>query len=266
MALRLAHGKVREGHGDLHLGNVTEIDGRTTVFDGVDFDDDFRWIDVMSDLAFMAMDLQAHGLPHLAHRLVNGYLEQGGDYDGMPVLNYYRVYRALVRAKVRLLRAAQNDRSDGAAASEDGDAAARYLELAVRISGLERSRPVLMITHGFSGSGKSTLTQALLEAAGAVRIRADVERKRLAGLAPLARPGARQTPGLYGAETTSATYAALAERARPVLAAGCHAILDATFLMRAQRDAVRQARAASRGAVRHPRLRRRSRSLASTPA
>lgn len=236
MALRLAHGRVREGHGDLHLGNVTEIDGRTTVFDCIDFNDDFRWIDVMSDLAFMAMDLQAHGLPHLAYRLVNGYLEQCGDYDGMPMLNYYRVHRSVVRAKVRLLRAAQNDRSDEAAASEDRDAAARYLELAVRISGLERSRPVLMISHGFSGSGKSTLTQALLEAAGAVRIRADVERKRLAGLATLARQG----PRLYSAEMTNATYAAMVELAQPVLEAGCHAILDATFLVRAHRDAVRQ--------------------------
>jgi aminoglycoside phosphotransferase family enzyme len=110
MAQRLAQGRVRECHGDLHLGNVTVIDGRSTVFDGIEFSDDFRWIDVLSEVAFMAMDLHAHGLPHLAHRFVNAYLEFGGDYDGVPVLDYYLVHRALVRAKVHGLRSSPRPR------------------------------------------------------------------------------------------------------------------------------------------------------------
>lgn len=234
MARRLAQGRVRECHGDLHLGNVTVIDGHSTVFDGIEFNDDFRWIDVMSELAFMAMDLHAHGLPQLAHRFVNGYLEQCGDYDGVQVLDYYLVHRALVRAKVHWLRAAQCAAPEAAGAERA--AGERYLDLALRFSRRDRAKAVLMLTHGFSGSGKSTLTQELLETLGAIRIRADVERKRLAGLRPLDR-GA---PTLYEPAMTAATHAQLGRLAAVVLQSGYHAIVDATFLQRGQREAARQ--------------------------
>lgn len=237
LAERLALGRVRECHGDLHLGNVTLIDGRTTVFDGIEFNDDFRWIDVMSDVAFMAMDLQSHGLPRLAHRFVNAYVELGGDHDGVRVLGYYLVHRALVRAKVELLRWAQCGLASDEAATHAA-VAAHYLELALRLC--LPTRPLLMLTHGFSGSGKTTLTQGLLETIGAIRIRADVERKRLAGLAAHERSSSALHAGLYSESMTQATYARLLERAAPVLAGGRHAILDATYLRRAQRDEARQ--------------------------
>ncbi len=237
MARRLAQGRVRECHGDLHLGNVTLIEGRGTIFDAIDFNDDFRWIDVMSEIAFMAMDLQAHGLPRLAHRFVNGYLECSGDYDGVQVLDYYLVHRALVRAKVHALRAVQ---CAGATAVAEQAAAERYLTLARHFSGRGAAGAALMLTHGFSGSGKSTLTQGLLEACGAIRIRSDVERKRLARLLPLDRAGAAPDESLYAADMTAATYAQLLRLARPVLAGGYHVVLDATFLQRVQRDAARQ--------------------------
>ena len=233
MAQRLAQGRVRECHGDLHLGNVTLIDGHPTVFDGIEFNDDFRWIDVMSEVAFMAMDLHAHGLPHLAHRLVNGYLELGGDYGGVPLLDYYLVHRALVRAKVHRLRAAQCASAEQAHAERV--AAERYIELALRLARRERRPPLLMLTHGFAASGKTSLSQGLLEALGAVRIRSDVERKRLAGLPAHERGGA----DLYGQDMTSATYARLNQLAAAVLDSGHAVILDATFLRRAQRDAAR---------------------------
>ncbi len=240
MAQRLAQGRVRECHGDLHLGNVTTFDGRTTVFDGIEFNDDFRWIDVMSEVAFMAMDLHAHGLPQFAHRFVNGCLESSGDYDGALVLDYYLVHRALVRAKVGLLRAAQCAAADAGQAAVERKAAGRYLQLALQFSQGAGQRAALMFTHGCSGSGKSTLTQGLLEATGAIRIRADAERKRLAGLPPLDHEGLHRVPTLYGPAMTQATYARLAQAAVPVLRSGRHAILDATFLQRAQRDAARQ--------------------------
>jgi aminoglycoside phosphotransferase family enzyme/predicted kinase len=254
LADRLAQGRVRECHGDLHLGNVTMVDGRTTVFDSIEFNDDFRWIDVMSEIAFMVMDLHAHGLAALAHRLVDGYLQLGGDYEGVRVLPYYLVHRALVRAKVALLRAAQfgapRARQDGAGAHHEGEAADQreaadhYLALALRFS--RPASPVLMLTHGYSGSGKSTLTQALLEAAGAIRIRADVERKRLAGLRPLDHSGSAPGAGLYSEGMTAATYARLRRLALPVLDGGQHVILDATFLRRDQREAARALAAAQR--------------------
>jgi aminoglycoside phosphotransferase family enzyme/predicted kinase len=248
MAQRLAHGRVRECHGDLHLGNVTSIEGRTVVFDGIEFNDDLRWIDVISEVAFMAMDLHAHQLPALAHRFVNRYLEASGDYDGASVLRYYMVYRALVRAKIALLRAIQCAQRSEAGAPDVAEparhrAAARgYVELAQRCSrGVgSGAGPALMITHGYSGSGKSTLTQGLVEASGAIRIRADVERKRLAGLDPLHRSGARSASDLYGPAMTAATYGRLRQLAAPVLGAGFHAILDATFLRRAERLQARQ--------------------------
>jgi uncharacterized protein len=238
MAERLARGRVRECHGDLHLGNVTLIEGRTTVFDGIEFNDDFRWIDVMNEVAFIAMDLHAHGLPALAHRFVNGYLELGGDYEGARVLGYYSVYRALVRARVALLRLAQCGANEAVEAARQRGAAERYLALALQFS--RPAHPVLMLTHGFSGSGKSTLTQGLLEAAGAVRIRADVERKRLAGLSALDRSGSPAFGRLYSEAMTGATYTQLRSLAVPVLDGGFSVILDATFLRRAARDAVRR--------------------------
>ncbi len=233
MAARLAQGRVRECHGDLHLGNVAQIDGVTTVFDGIEFNDGFRWLDVMSDVAFMAMDLQARGLPALAHRFVDGWLQRSGDYTGLPLLDYDLVYRALVRAKVRLMRAAQG----GVGADLAGSAALCYLQQALRFT--EARRPALLITHGLSGSGKTTLTQGLLEICGAVRIRSDVERKRLVGLALDQPSGSGLGLGLYTAERQRATYDRLFDLAAPVLASGRNAILDATFLQRAERDRAR---------------------------
>lgn len=244
MAQRLADGRIRECHGDLHLGNVAAVDGRTLVFDGIEFNDDLRWIDVINEVAFMAMDLHAHRLPALAHRFVNGYLEGSGDYDGVRLLRYYIVYRALVRAKVALLRAHQHgpgaadDPVSGAAARERA-AAWRYVELALGFA-REAPGPALMITHGCSGSGKSTLTSSLVEASGAIRIRADVERKRLAGLDPIERSDARSTAILYSAVATDATYARMHRLAKATLAAGFHTILDATFLRHGQRAGARR--------------------------
>ena len=226
-AERRRAGRVRECHGDLHLGNVAQVEGRTTLFDALEFDPALRWTDVTSEIAFIAMDLQVHGLAGLAQRLVNAYLERSGDYGGMRVLRYGLVYRALVRAKVAALRAA---------------AAAPYLDVARATTA--PPPPVLLITHGPSGSGKTTLTQGLLEAAAAVRIRADVERKRLSGLAAQARSGSTLGGGIYAPQASVATYARLRELAVPVLAGGWHVILDATFLRRAQRDGARELAAA----------------------
>ena len=236
MARRLARRRVRECHGDLHLGNVTLFEGRSVIFDGIDFSDDLRWIDVMSEIAFMAMDLHACGLSALAHRFVNGYLELSGDYGGARVLNYYLVYRALVRAKVKLLRAAQCAKSQPGDAAIHRAAAANCIDCALTFSRRDGRRPTLMLTHGFSGSGKSTLTQGLVEASGAIRIRADVERKRLAGVAPSYHGGARTVPELYSWRRTSATYGQLARQAVAVLAGGWHVVLDATYLRRTHRD------------------------------
>ena len=240
MAQRLQAGRVREGHGDLHLGNVALVDGRCTVFDGIEFNDDFRWLDTVSELAFMAMDLHAHGLPALAHRLVNGYLQACGDYEGVRLLRYYLIYRALVRAKVALMRAAQllHEQSSDEHAEHERAAALRYLALARQFSAAGGA--VCMITHGFSGSGKTTLSQGLLEVCGAIRVRADVERKRLAGLGALASSHSPVGGGIYSEAMSDATYARLLDAGCAVIESGWPVILDATYLQRAQRDAARR--------------------------
>ena len=226
-------GSIRECHGDLHLGNITLIDGRVTLFDCIEFNPELRWIDIISEVAFLLMDLQDRGYANHAWRFLNGYLQHGGDYAGLAVLRYYRVYRALVRAKVALLRCRQapsgSETAQAARAEYD-----QYLQLAEDT--LSAGQPMLLITRGLSGSGKSTVARGLCEASGMLQLRSDVERKRLAGLAATADSGSATGAGLYAAQQTEKTYARLAELADTVLEAGYPVIVDATFLQRERRD------------------------------
>ena len=232
-AARKRDGWVRECHGDLHLGNIALLEGVPTPFDGIEFNPDFRWIDVMNEVAFLLMDLLDHRLPRLAFRFLNAYLESTGDYAGLRVLRFYLVYRALVRAKVSCLRAHQA----GMAAREKSEIEheyRRHLHLAERLAA--RAHAALLIMHGLSGSGKTTIAQGLLEALGAVRLRSDVERKRLLGLAAEARSGSGLDAGLYAPGASERTYAHLAALARALLAARYAVIVDAAFLKRAERE------------------------------
>jgi len=234
---RLAQGYVREGHGDLHLGNMVVLDGAVRLFDCIEFNPELRWLDVQNDLAFAVMDLYDHDLPALARRLLSHYLEHSGDYHGLQLLPFYTVYRALVRAKVGLLRLHQGGlpQAERTAIWQEFQA---YLVLAGRLSA--QTSPRLFITHGLSASGKSTVAEQLVEAVGALRIRADVERKRLYGLAAEASSEAGLRETLYSAEATQRTYQRLLELANTTLQAGFSVVLDATFLYRWQRESVRQ--------------------------
>ena len=235
---RLRDGWVRECHGDLHLGNVTQVDGTPTMFDCLEFSADLRWTDVMSDVAFLAMDLQSHGLARLAQRFVNGCIERGDDHGGLEVLRYYTVHRALVRAKVAALRREQlAAASPGAGGPEAARAPGHYLDTA--LANTNHTPPVLMLTHGCSGSGKTALTQSLLELCGAIRIRADVQRKRLFGLPALAHTDPHARAQVYSDEATAATHARLRELAALALGSGYSVILDATFLAHEQRQRAR---------------------------
>jgi len=234
LAARKAGGFVRECHGDLHLGNVALVDGAPTAFDCIEFNAALRWIDVMSEVAFLVMDLLDHGLEALAWRALNRYLEATGDYGGVPVLRFYLAYRAMVRAKVALIRARQGDAAPGAQ-REAGAAFERHLWLAERLA---RPAPAaLVLMHGVSGSGKSWTGQRLLEATGALRVRSDLERKRLHGVAATGTSGSAVGGGIYGAEATQRTYERLAAVAAESLRAGWSVVVDAAFLRRAERDA-----------------------------
>lgn len=231
---RLAEGQVRECHGDLHLGNIALIDDEPQLFDGIEFNPGLRWIDVIADAAFLVMDLVACGRTDLANRFLNAYLEHTGDYDGLAVLRYYVVYRAMVRAKVAAIRLMQLDAAERAHCMDDFR---RYLALAEAYCTLEPS--CVLITCGLSGSGKSSQSQALIDVRGVIRLRSDVERKRLFSLAPDARSDSARDAGIYTADATHRTYARLAELAATVVRAGRPVLVDATFLKRSQREVFR---------------------------
>lgn len=234
MATRLAAGYVRECHGDLHLGNLAWADGRLLVFDCLEFNPGLRWIDIQSEIAFLYMDLRQRGEDALAWLFVNLWLEHTGDYAGVALLRYYAVYRALVRAKVAAIRASQTEGDARAAALDDVHA---LLALATRLT---QPLPLeLAITHGLSGSGKTTVTRARMQSPGAIRLRSDVERKRLAGLDALAKSGSGVASGLYGGDATRRTYEQLAGLAAGLLDADWPVIVDATFIARWQRDLLR---------------------------
>ena len=230
---RKSEGWIRECHGDLHLRNLAWINDAPVVFDCIEFNPDLRWIDVISDAAFLVMDLQDRHQPQLAHRFLNLYLEHTGDYRGLRVLPFYLTYRALVRAKVNAIRARQPQISNGQQADAERDFS-DYLRLAKRYA--RPGRPQLIITHGMSASGKSTLTQPILEHLEAIRIRSDVERKRRFGMKPEADGHAVIGEGIYTDEVTERTYARLAELAGQILDAGYSVIVDAAFLKIDQRQ------------------------------
>src|SRR6185503_3587402 len=192
---RRAAGMVRECHGDLHLDNIVLLDGELVPFDCIEFNSGLRWIDVMSEVAFLVMDLMDRGAEPLAWRFLNCYLEATGVYSSLSVLRFYLVYRALVRAKVHLLRSRQPD-LDAAEAVRLENAYRSYLALAQRCTRV--GRPAILLMHGFSGCGKSTLAAQLAQTLGAIRIRSDVERKRLHGLSATARTRPEIASGLYG--------------------------------------------------------------------
>jgi len=228
---RRSQGFVRECHGDLHLGNIVVIEDTPVPFDCIEFNPALRWIDVMDEIAFTVMDLLHWNRPEFAWRLLNGYLGVSGDYGGAAVLHFYLAYRATVRAKVCAIRAGQPDVSKRARTNELL-ACRSYLALALQC--LKQRRPALIITHGLPGSGKTTFSQMALEQMGFIRVRSDVERKRLFGLGALERSG--HAGDIYSPEATRRTYARLHDLAEALLAAGSSVIVDAAFLKQEERE------------------------------
>jgi aminoglycoside phosphotransferase family enzyme/predicted kinase len=232
---RAQGGYVRHCHGDLHLGNIVEIEGAPVLFDAIEFDDAIATIDVLYDLAFLLMDLGARGLPAHANAVLNAYLEacgDTGDLIGLAALPLFLSMRAMIRAKVELLRADLKPESRTAAQAR----AASYVLLAR--DHLERKRPQLIAVGGLSGSGKSSVAEALAPQIGAfpgaVHVRSDVERKRLFGV-----PSEERLPrSAYAAEVSDIVYTICRKRALMALMGGNSVIVDAVHAKREERDAV----------------------------
>ena len=233
---RKQSGYVRECHGDLHLGNIAVFEGEVCVFDALEFEPRLRWIDVMSEVAFLVMDLEKHGREDLARMFLNRYLELTGDYEGLRVFRFYEVYRALVRAKVAGLRLAQLEEG-GVEEEKAKNELWEYVELAHRF--ISCASPALILMHGVSGSGKTTVSTEIVKAIGAIRVRSDVERKRLFEETLKPKNEDLHDPGLYHSDMTERTYDRLQDLARILLCAGFSVVVDATFLRQRQREAFR---------------------------
>lgn len=205
---RRRDGRVRECHGDLHAGNVVHWRGSWLPFDCLEFEPRLRWIDVASDVAFLFMDLLSHERSDLAFAFLTAWLERTGDYGALPLLRFYAVYRALVRAKVDALRGEQRRRRERIATAE---------------MLMQSASAALILMHGVSASGKSWLSTRLVRALGAIRVRSDVERRRLYG------------SGAHAAAEDEATYDRLYDCAQQAVAAGLRIIVDATFLQAVRR-------------------------------
>jgi len=230
---RKSDGHIRECHGDLHLGNVALIDGEPVMFDAIEFNPGLRWIDTISDVAFMTMDLQERGRADLAYRFLDRYLQSGGDYEGLAVLRFYEVYRALVRAKIAAIRIGQADLPGVEQDAVLGELTG-YIAFAKQL--IRSRRGAVVITRGVSGSGKSHVSEQLPDFLPAMRLRSDVERKRILGVDPYLDATGQ---GAYSARLTQQTYARLVSLTNTVVDAGYVAVVDATFLKRAQRDVFR---------------------------
>ncbi len=234
LAGRHREGFVRDCHGDLHLANLVRLSAGIVPFDGIEFSRELREIDVINDIAFLAMDLFSRARQDLGAAFVNRYLECSGDYAGMSTFGLYFVYRCLTRAKVAAIRSAERDAARDR--DEDLDTLKHYLAVAIRW--VDRPRPVLVAMLGFSGSGKTWLSERLLARLPAIRLRTDIERRRLAGAGQVDPGGSLPGSGRYSRQARAAVYRQVFERAGTLLRAGFNVIIDAAFLEREARDGV----------------------------
>lgn len=223
LSIRQLQGCVREGHGDLHLSNLVLVDGHVTAFDCIEFNPEYRWLDVASEVAFPYIDLLDHQQPALAGWLLSSWLESSGDYAALSVFRFYSVYRTVVRALVAALQ---------------GKVTQVAREVATARSLVSPRQPTLSITHGWSGSGKTTAAAALVRAdphGGTVRVRADVERKRLHGLSALTNSASGVNTGIYSDDAHRRTYDVLFDAAVTSVRNGWSIVVDAAFLRASDR-------------------------------
>lgn len=231
---RRKEGYVRECHGDLHLANLVRTPDRIVAFDCVEFSADLRNIDVLSDVAFLVMDLVAAARQDLAYAFLNRYLECTGDYAGMRVFGLYFVYHCMIRAKVAAIRSAE--RLNAGERRRDIEQLKHHLAVAVRW--IDAPPPRVVAMHGFSASGKTWLSTRLMTQLAGIRVRSDIERKRLFGLNETASSHSGPGEGIYTEGAGRNVYGAVLDASESLIDAGFSVIVDASFLRRADRQAL----------------------------
>ncbi|BAY61468.1 hypothetical protein NIES22_15330 [Calothrix brevissima NIES-22] len=227
---RIQNNYIRECHGDLHLRNIAIWHDKIMLFDCIEFNEPFRFVDVMFDIAYAVMDLEAQQRPDLSNAYLNTYVEQTGDWEGLQILPIYLIRQSYVRAKVTSFLL--DDPGVPAAIKEEAaKTAAKYYTLAWNYTKPKQGQLILM--SGLSGSGKSTTARYLARQLGAIHIRSDAARKHLAGIPLLERGGDE----IYTPEMTQKTYARLLELGIILANQGFSVILDAKY----DREDLRQA-------------------------
>ncbi len=242
LARRAEAGLVRRCHGDMHLGNIVLWKGRPQLFDAIEFDERLATIDLLYDLAFLLMDLDRRGQRRAAHVVLDRYLGGSGrplDVEGLAAMPLFLGLRAAIRAMVAFDRARIQEDAQRLATEQHG------IETLSRALGyLAPQKPRLIAVGGLSGTGKTTLAAALAPqvppAPGALHLRSDVMRKRLAGVGELDR----LPPDAYTPAASARVYHALALLAQRALRAGHSVVVDAVFARPEERAAFEQAAAA----------------------
>ena len=232
---RRDHGYIRECHGDLHLANLVRLESGISAFDCVEFSALLRDIDVISDVAFLTMDLVARQREDLAYDFLNRYLERSGDYSGMKLFDLYFVYHCLIRAKITAIRS--HARSSPEKAESGESELLQYL--AVATSRVSRPPPIVIAMHGVSGSGKTWFSNQLMRALPALRVRSDMERKRIHGYGDIESSHSDMCQGIYTGAASSAVYERLADLTAELVNSGHSSIVDASFLKLTERNRIR---------------------------
>ena len=236
---RMEKGFIKDCHGDLHLEHINLNPGGICIYDCIEFNDRFRYIDIASDVAFLAMDLDFNGYPDLAEFFVLEISKRMNDYSVYEVLDFYKCYRAYVRGKVESLRSDEEE-IPGSERKASVTRAKKYFSLALRYA-LFGSGPALLVIFGLIGTGKSTLASFLSEELRCEVISSDRVRKEIMGMAPTERRYDDFDKGIYTKEVTEKTYRELLARGEKIVKSGKIAILDASFSKRRLRELVLQA-------------------------
>lgn len=231
---RVRRGRIVEGHGDLHLEHIHLAPRQVTIFDCIEFNERFRFLDVANDVAFLAMDLDFEGRPDLARRFVSGMAEALDDPDIFRLIDFYKCYRAFVRGKVESLQSGESEVSSTDRKS-CADLARRYFRLALRYA-VAGSTPTALAVMGRPGSGKSALATALAEELDCAIFSSDRVRKQLAGLPLTQRSDAKVRAQLYSPAMSAQTYDALMESALQQTRTGRCVVIDATFSKQSIRE------------------------------